>query len=371
MSYSIDDTQPGSPFKDDPVNLKPTINPEEEIPQRGGCLLSGFIVGLLVFVAVLIVALSAAAGWTSGQREANINATATRSFAINEQLVRIPTEIAGKNLDMLDVRLRWLATQTPGVPGVNDFAMTATALYQAAQPTATPQVTSTPEATEAVAATEEFAITAESSGGYDLDAIMAQAESAIASSQWQDAIDLLDVLLGVDPSYNTANVRRLMSQALNSYARELYNASQPAQANVVIARAREYGPLADGLEYENMAAELYLTARSAVGTGSPRAANALQALLDLGAGRYYSEAQQMLYDLYVTRGDAFFAQGDTCSAVGQYQNAMNLFSSGVANGKYTAAQNACANATPTTDPNIVIPSDGQVAPVGVVTPPGA
>ncbi|MFN8563450.1 MAG: hypothetical protein U0703_17950 [Anaerolineae bacterium] len=120
-----------------------------------------------------------------------------------------------------------------------------------------------------------------------------------------------------------------------------------------------------------MAAELYLTARSAVGTGSPRAASALQELLNLGPGRYYDEAQNMLYDLYVTRGDAYFAQGDTCSAVGQYQNAMNMRSGGVANGKFAAAQSACANATPTTDPNIVIPSDGGVAPIGVVATPGS
>lgn len=372
MSYSLDDTQPGSPFKDDPVNLKPTLNPEEAIPQRGGgsCLLTGVIGGLLAFIAVLIVALSAAAGWTAGQREANTNATATQNVAISEQLDRVPAEITSGNLAMLDARLRWLATLTPGVPGVSEYAMTATALYETSLPTATPEFTPTPEATQEAEATEALVIPAESSGGYDLVGILTQAENAIASSQWQDAIDLLDVILAADPNFEAANVRRMMSQALNSYARELYNASQPAQANLLVTRAREFGPLADGLEFENMAAELYLTARSAAGTGSPRAASALQSLLNLGPGRYYTEAQGMLYDLYVTRGDAYFAQGDSCSAVGQYQNAINVQSSGVANGKYSAAQNACANATPTTDPNIVIPSDGQVAPVGEVSPPG-
>lgn len=372
MSYTIDDTQPGSPFKDDPVNLKPTINPEDETPARGGgsCLLTTLIAGMLVFIAVLIVALAAAAGWTAGQREANTNATATQGAAINEQLQRIPAEIASGNLAMLDVRLRWLATQTPGVPGINDFSMTATAMYESALPTPTAQVTPTPEPTAQPEATEALVIPPDTSGGYDLAGLLTQAENAIASSQWQDAIDLLDVILAADPNFQSANVRRLMSQALNSYARELYNASKPAEANVIIARAREFGALADGMEYENMAAELYLTARSAVGTGSPRAASALQDLLNLGPGRYYNEAQGMLYDVYVTRGDAYFAQGDTCSAAIQYQNAMNVRSGGVAGGKYSAAQNACANATPTTDPNLVIPSDGQVAPVGVVDPPG-
>jgi hypothetical protein len=175
MSYSLDDTQPGSPFKDDPVNLKPTINPEDGTPARGGCLPITLIGGLLVFVAVLIVALSAAAGWTAGQREANTNATATQAFAINEQLQRVPAEIASGNLAMLDVRLRWLATQTPGVPGINEFAMTATALYEFSLPTPTPEVTPAPETTAQPEATEALVITAESSGGYDLAALLSQA----------------------------------------------------------------------------------------------------------------------------------------------------------------------------------------------------
>jgi hypothetical protein len=162
-----------------------------------------------------------------------------------------------------------------------------------------------------------------------------------------------------------------MSQALNSYARELYNANKPAEANLMVSRAEEFGSLAEGLSYERMAASLYLNARSAVGTGSARAMSDLQALLALGPGRYYDEAQQLLYNLYVTRGDAYMAQGDSCSAAFQYQNATGLFASGAANGKLSAARAACANATPTPDPNIALPPDQGVAPVGVVATPAS
>ena len=94
-----------------------------------------------------------------------------------------------------------------------------------------------------------------------------------------------------------------------------------------------FGPLAEGLFYERYAAELYLTARAAVGTGSPTAINALQAVINLGPGRYYAQAQQLLYDAYVARGDAYIAQGDSCSAAFQYQSAASILSSGAANGK--------------------------------------
>ena len=366
MSYSIDDTQPRSPFEGDPINLRPTLQPDDEGGPRGAsCLLNVIIGGMVLAVAVVIVALAGAAGWTSGQREANGHATATQNAAINDQLQRIPADVDSGNTVLLDARVRWLATQTPGVPGVDGFVMTATALYLNTLPTATPEVTNTPEATQAQA-TEAIAFTPAPSGGYDLTSILSQAESAVASSQWQDAIDLLDVILGADPTFDTAHVNQLMAQALNSYARELYNANQPAEANLIVTRAREFGTLADGLDYENMAAELFLTAKSAVGTGSPLAINDLQKVLNLGPGRYYQEAQKLLYNMYVVQGDSYVAQGNNCSAAGSYQQAMNVFSSGAANGKYAAAQNACVNAPPTTDPNLIIPSDGTIAPVGQV-----
>ncbi len=372
MSYSVDDTQPVVPFEGEPLNLQPTIEPGDVPPPRsGGCLLSGLIAGMLIFVAVAIVALSAAAGWTAGQREANGNATATQNAAIDEQMQHIPADIASSNLPMLDTRLRWLATQAPDIPGVSDFMATATALYQSSLPTATPLASPTPEASIESAATEDFEITPEASGGYDLAAILNQAEDAIASSQWNDAIRLLDVIMGADSSFETATVRHLMFQSLTSYANQLYNAKKPAEANLLVDRAEEYGSIPGDLSYERYAAELYLEARAAVGTGSPSAINALQELINLGQGRYYQDAQTLLYNAYVARGDGYVAQGNNCSAAGQYQNAMNIFASGVANGKYAGAQNACLNATPTTDPNLVIPSDGQVAPVGVVATPGS
>src|SRR5664279_3348058 len=127
MSYSIDDTQPGAPFQGDPLNLRPTLHPEDDRPARGGsCLLNVLIVGMLLAVALAIVALSGAAGWTAGQREANANATATQNSAINDQLQHIPGDIACGNVVLFDVRMGWLATQTPGVPGMGDLFVTAT-----------------------------------------------------------------------------------------------------------------------------------------------------------------------------------------------------------------------------------------------------
>ena len=139
------------------------------------------------------------------------------------------------------MRLRWLATQTPGVAGIGDYIMTATALYQNSLPTATPPASPTPEATAGSAATEDVASRRKDPAATISAQILNQAQSAAASSQWQDAIDLLDVIIGADPTFETQTVRTLMVQSLNSYARELYNANKPAEANLIVDRAETFG----------------------------------------------------------------------------------------------------------------------------------
>ncbi|NJO83534.1 MAG: hypothetical protein HC828_12430 [Blastochloris sp.] len=112
-------------------------------------------------------------------------------------------------------------------------------------------------------------------------------------------------------------------------------------------------------------------ARAAAGVGlsDPNAVRALQELLNLGPGRYYEEARQMLYDLYVAAGDAEAGRGEYCPAVVQYQNAVNIMSSGAAVSKRDNARNICAQATPTPDPLATMippltPGGSPIAPIG-------
>ncbi|HVU10899.1 MAG TPA: hypothetical protein VHD90_06455 [Phototrophicaceae bacterium] len=367
MSYSLEDTQPRAPFEGDPINLTPTIRPEDS-GSRGSCLVTVLVIAMLLAVAVVIVALSGLAGWTSGQRTANTNATATQNAAISDQFNHLPSDIAAQNLPIIDARLRWLETQAPSLPDLNGYVMTATALYNLALPTATPTPAPATEAAPTEAVTEDIAITPESNGGYDLAKILAQAQASMAASQWSDAVSYLDVILGADPNFQTQTVRTLMAQALNNYAMQLYNSNQPAEANLIVNRAEQFGPLANGLDYERYAAELFLTAQSAVGTGDPTAIHALQQVLALGPGRYYTQAQKLLYNMYVAQGDNYMATSNSCTAVGSYQQAINVLPSGVANSKLAAAQNACQNATPVAT-GAFTPIPG-VAPVGQVSPPG-
>jgi hypothetical protein len=375
MTYtpSLDDTQPRRPIPDEPPPVEKR-NAEDEGSGGPGCLIYVVALGLLFVIALVVVALSGAAGWTSGLREASTNATATQNAVISEQLERIPGDIASGNTVLLEARLRALVTLTPGVAGLPEIASTATALFEQVNATATPEPTReiTPTPGISIEPTSEIVITADSaSGGFDLAGLLQQAQAAAASSQWEDAIDLLDVIIAADENFQTGTVRSLMSQALNSYALQLYQAGQPAAANIIVGRAEEFGPLANGLAYERQVAEVYLTARAAAGINYPQAIQALRALLGYGPGRYYQEAQQMLYDQYVKYGDAFTAEGNHCSASAQYQNAMTIFSSGSANAKYNSANALCVMGVPTVDPFFTPSVPDGFAPIGVVaTQPG-
>lgn len=373
MSYSLDDTQPRSPLKD--AALKPTIRMDEHDPDEPpvstgpGCGMIGLISVILVVFAVLIVALAGAAGWTAGQREGETILRSTRDGAIREQVDRIPADVASGNVVLLRTRLEWLATAAPDYADLPNLALTGTAVYFNSFPTPTPTLPPTVAATQA-APIQQVIATPARGGGFDIDAIYAQAQVAMNGALWEDAIELLDVVVGLDSNYESGDVRRLLNQALQNRALELYNADQPAAANILVGRAEEYGQIDSSLDYERYAAELFLEARAAVGIGSPVAVQSLQEVLSLGAGgRYYDESRQLLYNQYVLIGDSYMAQSNYCGAAGQYQFAMNVFGSGTANGKYANAQNLCVNAVPTVDPNWML-TPGAVAPVGVVQPPG-
>lgn len=382
MTQSPFDNEPQTPFDDRPYSAAKEILPDDDdlisngddsgLPPGGpGCGMQTMVILLLVAFALVIVGLAAAAGWTTGQREANIYATATRSAAISEQLAHIPSDIASGNSVLLDTRIRFLATLTPGVPGLAEIAVTATALYDALQPTATLTPSPTPEATATpeMAATEAPTPAPASAGGYDLAALLQEAQTLFNTAQYGDAAELLDVIMALDPTYESAMVRALLTDALNSQARAYYQAMQPAAGNQVVSRIEALGlQLGDGLAYERDVGLVYLNAKSSIGINFPRAIAALEELISYGQGRYYAEATQLLLDQYIAYGDAlaFDPNAGPCQAVPIYQAAVNRFGSGTAASKLNTAETLCAS-QPTVDP-----LTGQAgAPLGVVaTPPG-
>jgi hypothetical protein len=376
--FSPDDTQPSLPVRV-PVEAEQYDLLEAEPPTRGpGCLTYGLLgVGILVF-AVLIIALSAFAGWTSGQRVAQANGTATQSAAINEQLNRIAADVSNGNTVLLEARLKYLATLTPGVAEVETIGLTATALYERKLPTATPlpspTVNAAPTATETLAAA-----LSEGTAQFDFPALLQDAETDISLRDYPRAIETLDLIMAADSTYETNRVRTLMLQSLTEQARLLFvgpDAANLAEALQLYDRIQSFSDVGDvtQLNYEAYIASLYVDAINATGIDYNVT---VQRLLEIyNQVPNYRDVTSRLVSAYIGYGDAWVAQAQPCAAVGQYQNALNIVNDPSVSGKMNAAQTACvqsgtltAIAPPPGTPGTVIAPVG-VAPVGATLPPG-
>lgn len=372
---SPDDTQPRSPFAQEraqqPHEQSELIDPNEPAPSGGpGCFVWGCVSVVGLGFALAIVALAGLAGWTSGQRTAGANSTATLMADINAQCARIPEDIAVGNTVLVERRLGFLATMTPGAPCVAEYIPTATALYLTQQPTATSPATVTPQATATTAVEPEATqdvetqvdIPTPSNGGYDLAALLQEAQESIRAGDYNSAVELLDVITGVDSTYDSANVRSLLREALSEEALIQFRTGNLAQGIVLTDRAEEFGALAEGLNYERYVATLYLDALSTVGTDYFTSITALRRLYDEVPNYRNGEIAQMLFDAYLDYGDAFAIEANQCSAQQQYQNALNIFSRSDVVSKRDNAQEACENPTPAVAGTPGTP--GAVAPVG-------
>lgn len=388
-------------------------NPVPDDRMRGpGCLIWGLMMIFIALLGVIIVVLAGAAGWTEGQRVANINETATQSEFINETLRRIPTDVFMQNEYNFQLRLNALAQMTPAVPQVPQLQITATALIQqqiinlqltqlpqdfinhdrarieqrlnylnqfmpnlpellAYQATATAYIALfTPTATTQVvqampSPTPAVAPTLNSTGGFDLPSLLATARQQIDLGQLAEAYNTLDIIIRVDENYERATVRGLMNLVLTRQARPLYaSVDTLAEAIRLTDMAEEYGDIGD-LNYERLIAGLYLNVLSASGSG-----NHAIAIRRLGEILRYQNTYkginltEMLFNEYVAYGDALVAGYQACQAVSQYQQALNLFYSASADSKRSIAQAQCTASTqPTSSAPIgEIPTYEPIAP---------
>lgn len=374
-----DETRPKSPFTgreaahpaaqkpDTEPHLPRLIAPDPE-PSGPGCLLTGLVGLVMLVMALLIVGLSAAAGWTSGQRIAQANATATHQTDIDTQLAQIARDAQSGNAEMYGIRLRFLAQQTPAVPQMAELVLTGTALHVASQPTATPtpELTATPTAAATLddtpAASPSPASPDATPDPFNLPGRLANARRAVSAADWPTAIDELDIILRADPNFEAGAARQLMREALNRQALRLYQTGDPsnlAEANALVDRAQQqFGPLLiETLAFERDVATLYLNAVSAIGTSDfSRAIRNLEEVRRLAAPSYLNgEPTRQLGRVYAAFADGLLLS-QPCNAVIQYDNALRIANDPQVAGRRATAQNYCDFGTPT-PPGFVPPAD--------------
>ncbi len=344
-----DDTQPRSPFQTPPAGpmVEPPLMDDEPVNSGPGCFLWGCIGLFILALSAAIIALAGFAGFSAGTRIAQANALATQNAAISQQLSLIPGDIASGNEFLLNARIQFLATLTPAVSGLGDIMQTATAVHLTSVPTATPTPMPTVLAQPTVISTPTSAPIAITPGvALDLPALLEESRLAVNVSDWDAAIETLDVILAADSSFETAAVRSLMSQALNAKALQLFRfgtTGDLAEALRLTDRAREFGDASE-LAYESYIAGLYLEAFNTLGMDFATTIRSLQQVYNEQPN--YRDVRQLLVQQYIGYGDAWAAQFEFCPAAAQYQNALALVQDATVNAKLTNAQTLCAQATP-------------------------
>jgi tetratricopeptide (TPR) repeat protein len=251
-----------------------------------------------------------------------------------------------------------------------ELMQTATAVYSNTLPTATPPASMTPEATqeqtaESTAPAFEPTI-ASDDNGYDLAALLDQAQTALRLGQYTEAVDLLQVVEAIDPNYERATVRGYMLEALSTQALRIFRSEGNLAEGILLTdEAEQYGLSAESeLRFESYVAALYLNAKSKIGTGYPAAIQALTEAYQVAPEYRNGELRSLLFGQYVAYGDAWAIEGNHCAAVGQYQNALNMLNDGGVSAKRNSSQTLCEQGTP-----VPLPGSEGVAPVGVPATP--
>jgi tetratricopeptide (TPR) repeat protein len=352
----LDDTQPHAPFQEegDPEDenfLRPPYNEGDNDDSTGpGCLVWGLVGTITLGVALAIVALAGAAGWTAGQQVADGNASATQSALIQQQLARIPTDVADGNQYNLALRINYLATLTPAVQGVPELQQTATALYFDGQPTETLPPTATPPPVVEAEITEEvveIVITPGHDSGYDLEGLLQSARDHIARGEYAAAYELLDVIERVDSDFQRSTVRGEISQVLTNWAGQLYATTDSlAEAIRLTTLAEDYGPIGE-LSYERLIAGMYLDAQRAIGAGDhPTAINHINRIRNYQTTYKGINLNELLFEELVRYGNAWRMEGQYCQAVTYYNQALGLFNRPAVAAQRDNAQMICEQGTP-------------------------
>ncbi len=331
-------------------------------PSRRSNGLVLFVIGAaVVFLSCSIIALAALAGYNDGLRHVERQAEITRQADIAHQYSLALTDVAGGNRELAALRLEHVVITLGARTGEAAALLTQ---VRAVTPTPTLTATFTPSPTLEHSPTP----TAPPAGGLpslDPAALLAEAQAASVLRDWERAINLLDILIGVDPTYQRAEVQRLLREALVALSRTYLlepSGEHLAEGILLAERAQTLGDIGD-LAYEAYVAGRYLDALNAEG---------MECLLSVREWeRVYNEAPRYrdvaprLANAYARCGDAYTYQTEYCPAEQYYTwSLQTVYDSSVAS-RRDQAREVCAQATPTPTPTpdpLAVPPTGEPSP---------
>lgn len=344
MSENTENTQSTQPIlnEDDTQPIKPI----KKAPRWQSILIS--ILGF-----ILLIALGGFGGYSSGIGVRTSAEDSIITKQLSEQYSFALVDIEFGRFETAKQRLEFIIANDPSFPGASEKLTEVLVLSVIPTPTPMPTVTSTPDFSGAESAYQ-------------------RAQQLILAQDWAGALNALDTIRKLDPSYKTAQVDGMYYFSLRNYGHALITQQGNLEGGIYyLTLAERFGPLDNTAVGLREGARMYITGASFWELDWKQAVDYFS---QVGAGwpsmwDGTMTASQRLFNASMRFGDELFARQDYCGAYDQYKVA-----SGIGNLDDVAAKNSnqafqiCFPATPTVIVVTTAPAEATTPPVVIDTP---
>lgn len=320
--------QPDQPTDPDPLELMPDDDTVEEAQPRKGRLFSSTLLLILIVLCVIAVALglAGAGGLLAGQNQRGAYATQTTAAGVDEQFELGISDLEAGNYTLAAERFRWILDIDPDYPGAADRLAEA---EQGAEATEAPEPTDIPP-----------------SEADTLGERLEEARTLYADEEWAAAIQRLQELQALDPTYEAADVKEMLYNALRTLGLEYVRGEREEEGIFLLDQAAAIRPLDDQTEGERLIATFYITASTYWELNWPVVIANLEEIYRVAP--YYRDVEDRLWTAYVTYAEQNLPlEGGPCNAAELYQGALNIRYDAEINNKLELATDYCQNPTPT------------------------
>lgn len=285
---------------------------------------------LLVFMILVCVlggavAIAAIGGVAAGQQDLNIRATQTTTAEIDVQFALGIEDMEAGRFGLAAQRFRWVLERSPDYPGAQE-RLSELAAQQSIG--GTPESTIPPSDAETA---EEF---------------FAEAQGFFESEQWESAVDRLERVQALDPSYREIEVKEMLFQSLQTLGLLYVRGDRIEEGLFLLERAEQIQPLEDWIAGERNLAELYITGMGYWELNWRVVVQNLEIIYQAAPG--YRDVRARLLEAHDRYGDLLADQGAYCDALAQYDAALLIETDPERSEKQQMAEEECGN--PTTIP---------------------
>ncbi|MBI5945700.1 MAG: hypothetical protein HY864_15170 [Chloroflexi bacterium] len=338
MSEQLENTQPQKPLEADDTQ---PIKPIKKKSTRWRSILTGAL-GFL-----LLVGLGGFGGYSTALGDRQSAEAAVTSKQLTEQFTLALDDIAAGRYATAQERLEYIIKKDPAFPGAKEKLTEVLVASTIPTNTPVPTPTSTPDFSGAESAYQ-------------------RAQQLIQAQDWPNALNALDTIRKLDPTYKTAQVDGMYYYVLRNHGHNLIAKEGNLEGGIYyLALAERFGPLDNSSKGLREGARAYIVGAS---FWELDWRSAVEIFAQVGAGfpslwDGTMTASQRFYFASMRYGDELFAHNDFCGAYLNYTNALALGELDKTSKKnYNDAFTGCYPATATAEPTATgLPTEPPVA----------